>query len=113
LEYLNGYSLNDWDDLVLEPRQGSENSRLQLKRAARELSKAKGDVKRFKKLDSKNNKAVKKLEAKNRKLELIVKEVRNTHSLFNSRQHSSSPIVSHLRAQIGLHIAIRGLLEYG
>jgi hypothetical protein len=24
--------LNDWDDLVLEPRQGSENSRLQLKR---------------------------------------------------------------------------------
>ena len=32
LEYLNGYSLNDWDHLVLEPRQGSENSRLQLKR---------------------------------------------------------------------------------
>jgi hypothetical protein len=85
LEYLHGYSSNDWEGYVLEPRQGSENTRSQLKRAAQELSVAVGEVKRFKKLDLKNNKAVKKLESKNRQLELIVKDVRNAHSLFNSR----------------------------
>ena len=32
LEYLHGYSSNDWEGSVLEPRQGSENTRSQLKR---------------------------------------------------------------------------------
>ena len=106
LEYLLGYSSNDLDGSVLEPRRGSENTRSQLKRAAQELSFAVGEVKRFEKLDLKNNKAVKRLELKNRQLQSIVNDVQNAHSLFNSRQHSSSPIVSKLRAQIGLHIAI-------
>ena len=106
LECLKGYSSNDVDDINLEPRDGSKNTRSQLKRSSQELSVALSDVKRLKKNDSKKNTKIKKLENKNQQLASIVSEVRNSHSLFNSRQISQSPIVRQLREEISLHIVI-------
>ena len=94
------------DDINLEPRDGSKNTRSQLKRSSQELCVALSDVKRLKKNDSKNNKKIKKLENKNQQLASIVSEVRNSHSLFNSRQISQSPIVRQLREEISFHIVI-------